>query len=109
MNVWDKLKSNSTLAAGTAWDFLFSQKTGTGSGQIKYIKTSEPPMATRIDFITDSIIYRGEAQPGSADSSSSWRITLTTLSADGDLIELWADGVSTYTKVWSNRLTYNYH
>jgi len=65
--------------------------------------------ATRVDFITDNLLYRGEAPAGTADAASGWRIRKITIGAvDGDVIETWADGNSNYDNVWDNRLSYTY-
>lgn len=63
----------------------------------------------RIDFISDSVLYRGEAAVGSSESSSVWRIRKITIASDNDISETWADGVATFNKVWTDRLTYTYN
>lgn len=63
----------------------------------------------RIDFISDSVLYRGEAAVGSSESSSVWRIRKITIASDNDISETWADGVATFNKVWTDRLTYIYN
>jgi hypothetical protein len=62
----------------------------------------------RVDFITDSLLYRGEAVPGSAESAAVWRIRRITLGIDNDVEEVWADGTDSFTKIWNNRAGYNY-
>jgi len=50
-------------------------------------------------------MYVGEALPGTADSTSAWRIKRyiqATLQGN------YADGVSTFNKIWNNRATYVY-
>lgn len=61
----------------------------------------------RIDQVSSTVIYRGEAAAASAESAAVWRIQKFTISGD-DVTVLWADGVSTFTKIWNNRLTYTY-
>lgn len=63
----------------------------------------------RIDFISDSVLYKGEAAVGSSESSSVWRIRKITIAGDNDISETWADGVATFNKVWTDRLTYTYN
>lgn len=70
--------------------------------------SGEAMITKRIDFINDNTFYKGEASPGSLESSGSWRISLTTVGSDGDVTETWASGNADFTKVWSDRLTYNY-
>lgn len=81
---------------------------GTSGGTTVITTDEEVPYAKRIDFISDNLIYKGEALPGSSESAPVWRIHKVTLATDSDVAETWADGVSTYTKVWDQRLTYNY-
>ena len=62
----------------------------------------------RIDFISDSILYKGEAEVGSSENSSSWRIRKIEIYPDGDISETWANGTANTTHIWSNRLSYTY-
>lgn len=62
----------------------------------------------RIDFVTDDEIYRGEAQVGTAESSTTWRIRKILIAADGDISEKWAGGTAAFDKAWNLRSTYNY-
>jgi hypothetical protein len=78
----------------------------TGGGTI--ISDEEVPYSKRIDFITDSLIYKGEAVPGASESSPVWRIHKVVIGTDNDVTETWADGVSTYNKVWADHLTYTF-
>jgi hypothetical protein len=66
--------------------------------------------AKRVDFIGDDLIYKGEAQVGSSNSSSLWRIRRLTFdpAQEDDLTEEWADGSPLFNKVWDDRLTYGY-
>ena len=50
-------------------------------------------------------LYVGEANPGTANSSTGWRIKRYTQS---DLTGKWADATSAFTKIWDNRATYTY-
>lgn len=69
----------------------------------------EVAQAKRTDFTTnDTIIYKGEATPGTLDASSLWRVRRLTIQPDNDVIEEWADGTADYIKVWDNRYTYTY-
>jgi len=64
----------------------------------------------RVDFITDNLLYRAEAIPGTLNSASVWRIRKITIAAsDNDVVETWADGTDTFNKVWDDRLTYTYN
>lgn len=60
----------------------------------------------RVDFISDSELYRGEALVGSSESSSLWRIRKITINPD--VTELWASGNANFDKIWANRLSLNY-
>lgn len=63
----------------------------------------------RVDFVSENLIYRGEALVGGSEASPSWRIRRIEISpSDGDIVEKWADGSANFTKIWNNRLTYTY-
>jgi len=65
--------------------------------------------AKRVDFISDNLLYKGEAIPGTLDSTSVWRIRKITIAAsDSDVVETWADGNDNFDNVWNDRLTYTY-
>ena len=69
----------------------------------------EVALEKRVDFNTDNtIIYKGEALPGTLDSGSVWRIKKITIAADNDVREMWANGNSNYDKVWNSRAGYTY-
>lgn len=62
----------------------------------------------RIDFISDLILYKGEAVVGASESNAVWRIRKIIIGNDGDITEIWADGDSSFNNIWDNRATYNY-
>lgn len=52
--------------------------------------------------------YVGEALPGADEGSAIWRIKRAEF-LDGDDVEIkWADGVSSFSKVWADRHSYTY-
>jgi len=57
-----------------------------------------------------SLTYVGESIPGTATSTAAWRIFRLDESNAGDeeLIKTFADNVTTFSKVWDDRLTYTY-
>jgi len=72
------------------------------------IPEDEVTYAKRVDFITDLLLYRGEAVPGTAESASSWRIRKIVIGNDDDVTETWANGDSLFDKIWDNRLSLTY-
>lgn len=58
----------------------------------------------RVDFVTDNLLYRGEALVGTSEAASLWRIRRVTIGVDGDVTEVWASGTANFDKVWDNRL-----
>jgi hypothetical protein len=64
--------------------------------------------AKRINFITDNLLYRGEAAPGALTSDPVWRIRRITIESDNDVTEEWAGGNSNFDKVWDNHLALSY-
>lgn len=63
--------------------------------------------AVRIDQVDASTIYRGEAAPGSAEGSSSWRLQKVVISGE-DITITWAGGNANFNKIWTDRLSYSY-
>ncbi len=59
--------------------------------------------AKRVDFDGETVIYRGEAQVGSAETAAVWRIRRITLTPQGDATEEWAGGTASFNKVWVDR------
>ena len=69
----------------------------------------EQMYAKRVDFVNDTLLYRGEASPGSLESAASWRVRrIQFVGADEDVVEEWADGAATFTQVWDNRASLSY-
>ena len=68
----------------------------------------EMAYAKQTDFVTDNLIYRGEAAVGSATSASAWRIRKLIIGNDGDVSETWADGNANFDNVWDDRLSLTY-
>lgn len=55
-----------------------------------------------------SYTYIGEAEPGTATSSASWRIKRVDETADPDVTVKWA-GTGTFNQVWDNRASLSYN
>lgn len=68
----------------------------------------EMPFAKRVDFVGDTLIYKGEAPVGSLEADPVWRVHRLVISTDGDVTETWANGDSSYSHVWGDRLSYAY-
>jgi hypothetical protein len=66
------------------------------------------PYAKQTDFVTDSLIYRGEAAVGSLTSAAAWRIRKLVLGIDGDVSETWADGDANFDNIWDDRISLSY-
>ena len=63
---------------------------------------------TRLIDTESDYKYVGEALPGSAEDSSVWRIKRVEF-LEGDDIEIkWAEGTSSFDKLWTNRTSYTY-
>ena len=63
----------------------------------------EAVYAKRVDFVSDDLLYRGEAAVGSLPSDPAWRIRRIAFNpVDGDVIEEWAGGNANFDKVWDN-------
>ena len=66
------------------------------------------PYAKRTDFVGNDAIYKGEAEPGSSEDDTVWRISKITFVGE-DATEQWAEGNASFDKMWSSRLNYNYY
>lgn len=67
----------------------------------------KPQYAVLLDTVSDTVFYVGEADPGSLTSEAVWRIKKVT-SVSGDISVEWADGSSTFSQVWDDRLSLSY-
>lgn len=61
------------------------------------------PYDLNMDEASSTVLYVGEADPGTANSAAAWRIKKVTPTGVS-----WADGVTTFTKIWDNRASYTY-
>lgn len=65
--------------------------------------------AKRVDFEGDTTIYKGEADPGTAESTAAWRIRrITFVGADEDVVEEWGEGTGSFVHAWDDRATLSY-
>lgn len=65
-------------------------------------------MSRRTDFVGSSLMYRGEAQPGSSESAPVWRIKRVQFAPDGDVTEMWAGGTADFAHAWDQRGSLSY-
>jgi len=72
------------------------------------IPEEEMVYARKVNFVGSSVLYRGEAVPGSATNASVWRVRRITIAVDGDIDEQWANGNATFANVWDNHLVLSY-
>ena len=63
--------------------------------------------AVELDDVGGGVTYVGEALPGTPTSDPNWRIKKIT-ETGVDIAITWAEGVSTLTHTWADRLTYSY-
>ena len=63
---------------------------------------------TRLIDVDGSFTYIGEADPGTAEASATWRIKRLFENPNGDLTILWANGSADFDKAWTNRLSFSY-
>lgn len=89
--------------------------TGTITDQtdlISYIDTAteEEMFAQQVDFVTKDLIYRAEADPGTATSAALWRIRKIDIdnASKGDVSITWADGNDSFDNVWDDRAILSY-
>jgi len=59
--------------------------------------------------LANNPIYVGEAQPGTIEDASGWRIKKITYDASNNPTDIkWAGGTRDFNKVWDDRDTYIY-
>lgn len=73
-----------------------------------HIFVEAPVLTKRIDFVSDSEFYKGEALPGTPENSPAWRISFVVIGNDDDVSEKWANGNSNFDKGWVDRLVLTY-
>lgn len=75
---------------------------------LRSISEDDIMYSKRVDFISDVLLYRGEASVGSNTTSPVWRIRKIIFAVDGDVQEIWAEGSADFNKIWDNKDSYNY-
>jgi hypothetical protein len=67
-------------------------------------------LTRKSEVVSDTVIYRGEAAAGSAESSAVWRIRKITVTygSQTSIFSAWAGGDDGFTHSWTNRATYTY-
>ena len=77
-------------------------------GNLALLKQESEPYTRLIDDVSvANKTFVGYASPGTSETNAVWRIIC--LDETGSYLKVgYADGVSTFTKVWNNRTTYNY-
>jgi hypothetical protein len=56
----------------------------------------------------NNFVYIGEANPGTANTTATWRIKRVEEITGDDVSILWANGQSEFNKIWSDRASYTY-
>lgn len=67
-----------------------------------------PVYATRTDFASSTVIYVGEAVPGTLDADAAWRIKRLTIAGDDDVTTEWASGTASFVNAWADRASLSY-
>lgn len=65
-------------------------------------------LSERIDFISDSLLYKGWADPGTSESDPAWRIQKVVIGVDDDVAKTYPNGSTAFAFEWTERdnLTY---
>ena len=88
---------------GHGWLALLAQDettTTTDGEAVKY--------ARRIDVVSDTVMYKADALPGTSNAAAGWRISRITTNNEGDVTEEWAGGSADFDQVWDDRLSLIY-
>jgi hypothetical protein len=81
-----------------------------GEGATVLTNTAAIAYASEADIVSDSLIYKGEAFPGTLTSEYLWRISRITISgAEQDQIKIeWVNGESLFEHSWLDRYSLTY-
>lgn len=72
-------------------------------------KDIEVPYNTQVDFVGETLIYKGWAAPGSGTNAPVWRIQrMTFVGSDEDLTVEWAEGDGDFDNIWDDRASLSY-
>lgn len=71
------------------------------------VNSTPVEFATRVDEASSTVIYIGQAIPGSQDSAAMWLIKKIIISG-ATVSTLYANGSSAYDQVWNNRAALTY-
>jgi len=93
-------------------------KTGTGAvvatderligGELVHVQIMAPQsVKTLVDDVGGGVTYVGEANPGTATYTNTWRIRQIT-EVGADVSVLWADGNDNFDNIWDNRASLVY-
>lgn len=72
------------------------------------VKTEDAAETLRLEVVSSTIMYKGNASSPSLTSAAVWKLARFTLSSAGGIVIEYAGGVSTYTNVWDNRASASY-
>lgn len=64
--------------------------------------------ARREDFASETVLYRGEAAPGTAEDAAAWKIRRVEFFPDGDVTTTFAAGNAEFVHVWADRAALQY-
>lgn len=64
--------------------------------------------ARREDFASETVLYRGEAAPGTAEDAAAWKIRRVEFFPDGDVTTTFATGNAEFVHVWAERAALDY-
>jgi hypothetical protein len=84
------------------------QQLPVGDSIIGVSSEEESVYSKRIDFISETVLYKGEAAVGALEGAGVWRIRKITIANDNDVTETWAGGTANFDKAWADRATLIY-
>lgn len=64
------------------------------------------PLAVQLDNSNSTLLYVGQAEPGSPTSSAVWQISRIDLSSG--VVVTWANGNREFKNIWDNRSSLTY-
>lgn len=94
---WGKLvnlKGDRGVPGGSHWYGVLEQASIAGADGVEY--------DVRMNVVSDTVMYVGEALPGTATSAAAWRVKKVVSNAEGDLDKTWEGGTADFDKVWDD-------
>jgi hypothetical protein len=73
-----------------------------------YVDEKDMQYTTRVDVVDETLMYIGDAAPGTIEAAAEWRIKRIVTGVDGDMVGLFALGTADFVHTWDDRAALTY-